>query len=246
MTTATRIDEISSLQLPNFWPLSLDGTMVQEVPNIAPSRVLDTTKGHEKLIQLKISKNQVPTNLATDSLVMGTKGRRNSPAAIETNVEIQAWLSKGARIHFIRTRGTETSPFELHHDRAEFTQSAGWSNLIGLSDADVKLVTPLPEGVQRFIAGTKDRQPIHSVRETAIQIAKAAVESTIDPEFFIDSDGSLYYDLRLRTGDRVMGELTIDGEQEAGFYDDSSVDEEATEVRYLTQTSAKELIQYLR
>ena len=101
----------------------------------------------------------------------------------------------------------------------------------------------LPSEIETFRQGTNLGLPTPGAIQTARQLASAALRLTEKPEFFVDEDGALSFDLRLRNGLRVMAELTINDDLDAGFYQDSDDGLDATEVRYLPDATAEELIE---
>ena len=102
-----------------------------------------------------------------------------------------------------------------------------------------------PAIVRKFAKGIDGDIPNPATLDAAVQIVRASIAKTVDPEFVVDFDGALSIDLRLHNGLRVLAELTIDGDLDAGFYDDNYSTQAATEVEYLPQATAQDLIDRL-
>ena len=112
------------------------------------------------------------------------------------------------------------------------------------AELDGEIEGVLPIVVHEFALGLHGVRPNRTVVGMAARIIQAATEQTKDPEFSVDVDGALSFDLRLANGLRVLAELTIGGELDAGFYDYNNDDQRATEAEYLSQATAEELIAY--
>ena len=78
-----------------------------------------------------------------------------------------------------------------------------------------------------------------------LQIAKAAMQQTIEPEISVGEDGALSFDLRLSNRLRMLAELPIVGPLNVGIYDDRDVSQRAQVVEYLPNASTEELIALL-
>ena len=99
--------------------------------------------------------------------------------------------------------------------------------------------------VQEFALGIDGVLPSRDVVATAACIVVAALERTTEPEFSVDDDGSLSFDLRLSNGLRLLAELPIDGTLDVGVYDDGDANQRVREVEYLPSATAEELIDLL-
>ena len=154
--------------------------------------------------------------------------------------------SLGGRVRLRFHNGTETTPPESYFQRAVAIEDLIWLNPLRERQTGDTTTVQLPSEVEQFKIGIDGEQPKQDVIDAAIRVALAAKQFTIDPEFFLDSDGSLSYDLRLSNGQRAMVELTIQGDLDAGFYDDNNGEQHAREVRYLARTTAEALIQFLQ
>ncbi len=246
MTTAVSIEEITHSKLSSGAGTEKSITILREALERAGYTVLPPQKGYPRISRISVPSLEPSKNDAIVDVVISIKGSQNSPATKLANPQTQALLLTGRKIHFVSGTSSETSQFDWHS--LEPKEADYFSRPIPPCMASTEVVPdfPLPEAVLKFRDGTGGERPTTSTADAAMEIAKAALRSTIDPEFILDSDGSLYYDLRLPNGQRVMAEMTMDGSLDAGFYDDSNEEEQAEEVRYLEQPTAEELIRFLR
>lgn len=63
--------------------------------------------------------------------------------------------------------------------------------------------------------------PGPQVIELAARLIDAAVEMTVQPEFAVDTDGALSFDLRRNDGQLFLAELDTQGYLDISVYDDS-------------------------
>lgn len=110
---------------------------------------------------------------------------------------------------------------------------------------NVGTVMSMHPEVLAFAQGVGDALPTDQVMETATCIAEAVLEKTVEPEISVDDDGALSFDLRLSNGFRMFAELPIDGSLDVGVYDDRDPNQRASEVEYITNATADDLIALL-
>jgi len=79
----------------------------------------------------------------------------------------------------------------------------------------------LPAIVREFAAGVDGVRPGRSVVDKADRLVAAALQGTTEPEFAVDVDGALSFDLRLSNGLLLLAELSIAGNLDASVYDDA-------------------------
>ncbi len=96
----------------------------------------------------------------------------------------------------------------------------------------------LPPTVQEFAMGLEGVRPDAAVVAVASRILEAAIEKTVEPEFTVDVDGALSFDLRLSNGMLLLAELGIDGSLAASVFDDGR----GVLIKYLPRTNDSELI----
>ena len=80
----------------------------------------------------------------------------------------------------------------------------------------------LPAIVREFAAGVDGVRPGRSVVDKADRLVQAALQGTAEPEFAVDVDGALSFDLRLSNGLLLLAELSIAGNLDASVYDDAA------------------------
>ena len=80
----------------------------------------------------------------------------------------------------------------------------------------------LPPIVQEFAAGLDGVIPSPEVVAMAGRLVKAASANTVEPEFAVDVDGALSFDLRLNNGLLLLAELDLAGYFDASVYDDQT------------------------
>ena len=210
------------------------------------STIQPAVKDNDKFIHVNPSRRDSLTNDATIVAGISIVRTPNSPGTKIATPEAWMLLTNGRGIQFVPDFGSETTPFGWQIDVYGATNLAAIPYAAKIDQGADRPDLQLPEEVLIFSLGSIHGKPDPRAIEAATKMAMAAIQSTTDPEFFIDSDGSFYYDLRLRNGLRVMGEINTAGDLEAGFYDDRNAEQSAREVRYLAQTSAEELIQFLK
>lgn len=246
MTTAVSTEEITYSKLSTGAGPEKGITTLREALERAGYTVLSPQKGYPRITRISVPSLEPSKNDAIVDVVISIKGAQNSPATKLANPQTQALLLTGGKIHIVSGTSSETSQFGWYS--LEPKEADYFSRPTPLWMASTEMVPdfPLPEAVLKFREGADGERPSTSTADAAVEIAKAALRFTKDPAFILDSDGSLYYDFRLPNGHRVMVEMTIHGGLDAGFYDDSNEGEPAEEVRYLDQSTAEELIQFLR
>ena len=100
--------------------------------------------------------------------------------------------------------------------------------------------------VSEFALGVEGaQQPSPAVTAVAARIVQAAMARTVDPEFSVDVDGALSFDLRLDNGLLILAELAIDGTLDATLFDDSAKPDVRI-VRHLPQAAPEEMLSWLR
>lgn len=246
MTTAVSTEEITHPLLPYFGSPHKENTILRQALNRAGYTVLPPQKGNARITRVAIPALEPSENDTVVDVVVSFRGTQNSPANKLANPQAWALLLTGGKIALVSGNSSETNPFEWYSPESTAIDYASRPMFPWVAPAQVASDFSLPRAVLRFADGADGERPTPSTIDAASVIAMAALRLTNDPEFILDSDGSLYYDLRLPIGQRVMAELTIDGDLDAGFYDDRNEEEQAEEVRYLEQTTAEELIQFFR
>ena len=241
MTTTHIGNRINQLVTPNDAVLEADAAGTQKTPS-GPWAIVSPRPQGIRVMQLVLSRSE-PGVLIDTSGMVPYYGVLRDLWGTETNIPE---ASKQPSVRIIFHKDTEATPLGQHFPRSANTGDAIWLHLLGEDSSVISPSVVLPTEVEKFKNGIDGEEPTKDVIDTALQIAQAAVELTADPEFFFDSDGSLSFDLRLSNGQRLMAELTIYGELDAGFYDDAHDELYAKEVRYFSQTTAQELIRFLQ
>ena len=101
--------------------------------------------------------------------------------------------------------------------------------------------------VKSFAEGIAGDRPSADTVMTAAKIVEAAIEKAAEREIEVDDmDGALSFELRLKRGLLVVGELNLIGNLHVNIYDDEHPDDSASIeeiwVEHLPQTSAEDLI----
>ena len=99
-----------------------------------------------------------------------------------------------------------------------------------------------PAIVREFAAGVDGVRPGRSVVDKADRLVQAALQGTMEPEFAVDVDGALSFDLRLSNGLLLLAELSIAGNLDASVYDDA-VGERVQRLPRATEAQFMELLQ---
>ena len=178
-------------------------------------------------------------------------------------VDLQAISTTGDRYKpFVpQVRVYRERPGGAHFDaRLPHASHGEWSNLIQMvaPTPTVPYIRPIhadplpetsddvwPDIICEFAKGVDGDPPDQATIDAALQIVRASVARTVDPEFLVDFDGALSVDLRLPNGFRLLAELTPDGDLDVGVYDDKDPTKTAIEVEYLPQATAQGLIDRL-
>lgn len=111
-------------------------------------------------------------------------------------------------------------------------------NTAGVSNPAAPVSKSHPAIVREFAAGVDGVRPDRSVVDKADRLVQAALQGTIDPEFAVDVDGALSFDLRLSNGLLLLAELSSAGNLDASVYDDAAGERvqrlpQATEAQFM-------------
>lgn len=95
-----------------------------------------------------------------------------------------------------------------------------------------------------FAEGRKAKaKPSPQTIDLAARLIDAAIEMTVLPEFAVDIDGTLSFDLRRNDGQLFLAELDVDGTLDISVYEDN-VDpvQRVTRCNRATEAQFKELL----
>ena len=115
-------------------------------------------------------------------------------------------------------------------------------NTASVSKPVAPVATNPPAIVREFAAGVDGVRPGRSVVDKADRLVQAALQGTMEPEFAVDVDGALSFDLRLSNGLLLLAELSIAGNLDASVYDDVV----GERVQRLPQATAAQFMELLR
>lgn len=99
--------------------------------------------------------------------------------------------------------------------------------------------------VHEFAQGLDGVQPAAEVVDMATEIVQVALDRLVEPEFSVDVDGALFFDLRLTNGLLLFAELAVDGSLDVRVYDDRAASGELETVHRLPQAAAADFISLL-
>ena len=121
----------------------------------------------------------------------------------------------------------------------------GYANLISKAKAQVEV--PLSPIVQSFAEGCSGVRPSADTVKTATKIVEASFQHASERDIEVDeTDGALSFELRLKRGFLVVGELSLVGSLHANVYNDQHPDVSAgieeIWVKHLPGGSAEDLI----
>ncbi len=119
--------------------------------------------------------------------------------------------------------------------------SAMMRNTAGVSHPAAPMAKNPPAIVREFAAGVDGVRPGRSVVDKADRLVQAALQGTMEPEFAVDVDGALSFDLRLSNGLLLLSELSIAGNFDASVYDDAA----GERVQRLPQATAAQFMELL-
>lgn len=114
-------------------------------------------------------------------------------------------------------------------------------NTAGVSQPVAPGATNPPTIVREFAAGVDGVKPDRSVVDKADRLVAAAMQGTTEPEFAVDVDGALSFDLRLSNGWLLLAELSSAGNLDASVYDDA-VGERVQRLPRATEAQFMELL----
>lgn len=115
-------------------------------------------------------------------------------------------------------------------------------NTAGVSQPVAPGATNPPAIVREFAAGVDGVKPDRSVVDKADRLVAAAMQGTTEPEFAVDVDGALSFDLRLSNGLLLLAELSSAGNLDASVYDDAA----GERVRRLPRATEAQFMELLR
>ena len=99
--------------------------------------------------------------------------------------------------------------------------------------------------VQEFADGVEGVVPVGDAVDMAVRLVRTAVGRLIEPEFSVDVDGALFFDLRLTNGLLLFAELSPGGTLDVRVYDDSNARAELKTVHRWPHATEEDFISLL-
>ena len=135
----------------------------------------------------------------------------------------ESWLSQLQTMNrIIAERSVWVQPTALDMMTQGAMESFRESWLSQLQTPAWSMKTAWPSIVQEFANGIEGVIPEPEVVERAARLVEEATKHFTSPEFTVDSDGALAFDLQLPSGYLMLAELFHDGTLGIGVYDESS------------------------